>query len=275
MRNVGIIGMGNMGYHLSKLIYRNHLESLLRVSHIRQNELQKDSKDIYDKVIGMLDTDDNSTIVKESEVIFLTVKPKDIKSLCYEINNCLSETKENKTIVSVAAGIDSHQIHAWLNNYNNPRFHVIRCMPNIPISIGRGSIIWYESEPKLLNKNLLLRITAGTISRWVKEEHLIDAATVITGCSPAFIARYVESCNKACQDLGFGPTYTRYLLLNTFEGTLKMLKDLAEKDLILQVTSPDGATESGLKILDQELDKIVKESIIASFNKILNIKKNY
>lgn len=262
MKKVGIIGMGNMGNHLAKLICRNHLDHALSVSHSEY---------------------ENSTIIMSSDVIFLTVKPKDIENVCYQIRDTLNKDSDNylnreRNIISAAAGVTCEQIKHFLYKdaeYTN-NINVSRCMPNIPISVGKGSIIWYHHDNlEEENKRFLLRLAAGINNRWVAKEDMLDPGTIISGCSPAFIAKFLEHYIDIGIELGFSHEEAKSLLVKSFEGTLKMLDNKECSDIIGEVASKEGATEKALEVLDQNnLYDILKDSVNTSYDRIRDIKNS-
>ena len=83
MRNIGIIGSGSLGSHLSKLICRNQLGHFLTISDKNSDNLN--NNDIW---IG-----NNEETIQMSDVLFLTVKPYNIKSVCEDIDKYSNNNK--------------------------------------------------------------------------------------------------------------------------------------------------------------------------------------
>ena len=264
MKTIGIIGMGNLGTHLTRLMCRNKLQYFLTLSD--KNPLQL--KTIVDDVM----ISDTKNTIQDSDIIFITVKPNCVKSVCSEINDALKNTCRNdKIIVSSAAGVPTNKINSWLNR----KHKVVRFMPNIPISIGEGSIVWYSDSIGRDDQNLLNTITEGPSFIWVKNEYMMDPATVIFGCGPAYVAKTYETYVNMGIEMGFPEKETRTMLRDIFEGTSKLLSDNSSKDLMEQVASKGGATEKGLEQLDKDgFGKMIRKSLFSSLKRINKITKS-
>jgi len=259
MKTIGIIGAGNLGKHLYKMFECNRLEYLVNIGNNKNN-------------IPVIDT---------SDIIFLTVKPNDIKKVCEEIKQN-NKWNDQKTIISTAAGVSSSKINEWLGN--NQIYSVIRCMPNIPISSNSGSIIWYHPNVEdsvertikfIRTRDMLESVFKGPEMIWLYgNEELLDVATVMFGCSPAYIANFFDIYLRIGQELGFTHKQTHKLLLNSFSGTINLLKNYKGSEIINEVASKGGATEKALEILkDNDFDKIIELSIQESLARVRKISK--
>ena len=263
MKGIGIIGAGNIGSCLTKLMCINGLDNLLVVS---DKNIEK-SNILIDKY--NLSYSDNKNTIKMSDTIFIAVKPKNVKDVCKDINN--SNSIEKKTIISTAAGVPLKKIKEWTNNKHD----IIRCMPNIPISIGDGSIVWYADKFTYdMNKNFIDDIVEGPTNIWVSDESLIDAATVVSGCAPAYIAKFFEIYVNIGTEMGFTKDEAEILTKAVFSGTSKLLQNDNTSTIINNVASKGGATEIGLDKLNKDgFDKIVRDSAYETMKKIKNITK--
>jgi len=268
MRNIGIIGAGSLGTHLSRLICRNKWGNFLTISDknpVIVDKLQED--------LGIWAGDTVDTI-GVSDIIFVAVKPNNIKSVCKEINKYSVNWKySQKLIVSVAAGVPIDKMEEWLDG----DYKVIRCMPNIPISNGDGSIVWYSNNMMWYDEDrkILDLITDGPSSIWVEKEDLIDSATVAFGCTPAYVAKFFKTYVEVGSDLGFNKEESEILLRDTFNGTLGLLDEFNSDSIIEQVASKGGATEKGLEKLDRDgFTNIIRDSAFSSLKRIQNITKS-
>lgn len=265
MKTVGIIGAGNLGQHLSRLFHRNNVHEYITISDI-DHEKASVVADKYG-----FNHDDNRGNILTSDIIFLTVKPNNIKEICNEIN-ILSKT-QRKLIVSTAAGVTSDKISGWAGYHHR----VIRCMPNIPISVGKGTIIWNSGDNSDLcqNKKLLQILTIGPQSYWLSDEEMMDSATVLSGCIPAYIAKFYKSYKDVGIDMGFTPEMSKRILLNSLYGTTMLLEKSLPEDIIEQVASKGGATEKALEMMDESgFDDIIRQSCVSSLDKIKKITKS-
>lgn len=270
MKNIGVIGAGNLGRHLIELLTHNRCNNFLTVS---DTNINSDHNIIT-----------NIKNIEASEYIFLTVKPDQVKSVCHDIKKCHNDNvyinnhthnlRTRKTIISSAAGVPISKIRKWLGNMSD-NYNIVRMMPNIPISLGTGSIVWYSDNIRPDDKTLLCKMTKGPTSVWVNHEKKIDAATVLYGCNPAYISNYFNIYLKMGKELGFDEIENKKLLLETFKGTLGLLEDTDSETIMKEVASKGGATEKGLQILENsDFNDIIKKSTYSSLDKIKKITKD-
>lgn len=268
---IGIVGTGNLGNHLSKLICSNMKINTLTISDINPysaselgKELQKDFNRVW--------VENNTNNINTSDILFLTVKPNQIKSVCEQIN--MYSDGDMKTIVSAAAGVPAFKIRNWLRGDHN----ILRFMPNIPISVGSGSIVWYihetfEDERKV--KEMLSNITLGPESLWISDERLIDMATVAFGCTPAYVAMFYNVYLAIAMELGFSKSDSEKLMKGVFLGSSKLLIESDGHRIIEQVASKGGATEKALEELKQSgIENMIQDSVFSSLKRIENITKS-
>ena len=267
MKNIGVIGTGNLGKRLAGLLCRNNLQDFMVISDKNTDELEM----LCDKY--NLCSDSNKEVIEDSDIIFLTVKPHNIKDVCDEINEHTNRNihAKKKTIISAAAGVPIHKINSWTND----NYDVIRMMPNIPISTGDGSIVWCAKDICDIDKLFLNNITEGPSHLWVDDERLIDSGTVISGCGPAYVAKFFETYIKIGTDMGFTEEQARILMKGVFSGTSKLLEDSTGNKIMKEVASKGGATEEALRVLDCDgFDDIIRKSAFSSLDRISEITKS-
>ena len=100
------------------------------------------------------------------------------------------------------------------------------------------------------DREMLDIITEGPSSIWVDTEDLIDAATVVFGCTPAYVAKFYETYVNVGVKMGFSEEESRLMLYQTFVGTSKFLENTDGYTIMDQVASKGGATEKGLEMLE-------------------------
>lgn len=276
MKTIGIIGMGNMGSHLFRLLKKNRLDLFLSVSDTNLSR----TKNITE--VPVITTREN---IEDSDILFVTVKPNNVREICKEINKISLRTNlgdNKKTIISTAAGVSISKIQEWTEDV-----YIYRMMPSIPISEKKGSIVWYTEETDECHNHLIREITTGPPSLWVQDEKLIDVATVVFGCSPAYIAEYFRTWRKVCDRYNISREKSRELLVSNFNGTMDLILseemdkedtnegDMDEEDIINKVGSEGGVTEKMLEtIRNRDVDKIIQTSVLNSLDRIRTIANN-
>lgn len=260
MNKLAIIGCGNLGSSIARLLVINGYGNNLTISDKNSNV------DIIKSGLYNLPTYEN---IEKSDTIFISVKPNVIPDI---LNDIRSYGDENKLIISTAAGVSIDYIQKKLNSDNYP---IIRMMPNLSISMTKGSITYFPN--KNVNVNLIhdmKTILNGPFIYQVNNEKLIDVSTILTASMPAYISHIAESCIKFGIDNGFEKQESIDLFVSTLNGTVDMLKQNSTTDIIKKVATENGVTRQGLNNMDlKDINKIIIESMNISYNHLNSIKK--
>ena len=102
----------------------------------KQEERIKFLKQKYSQITFIKD---NQSLVKNSSVIILAIKPQDMESLLKEISPLLTASH---LIISIAAGIKI----SFIEKIIQKKFPIIRAMPNLPALIGEGITAYCVSQ---------------------------------------------------------------------------------------------------------------------------------
>ncbi len=179
------------------------------------------------------------------EAIVLAVKPQ----LMPVVAPAYAAAARNAVIISIAAGTPIEKLNDWLVA---PRA-LIRAMPNLPASIGKGitAACATPSCPHTARKSAarILQATGDLI--WLEDESLLNAVTAVSGSGPAYAFLFVEVLASAAKRQGLSDTTARLLARKTLEGAAALLagSNLEPEQLRQSVTSPGGTTEAALKVL--------------------------
>jgi pyrroline-5-carboxylate reductase len=86
------------------------------------------------------------------------------------------------------------------------------------------------------------------------EERLMEAATAISGCGPAFFALVVEALTDAGVREGLPAPTAEQLAVATMQGTAELLRERGGNPVAVRrsVTSPGGVTAAGVAALEQD-----------------------
>jgi pyrroline-5-carboxylate reductase len=168
-------------------------------------------------------------------------------------------------VVSILAGVEA----ASLRQRFPAAGAIVRAMPNLPVSEGRGVVALYSEEA---DAELRARLSAlfAPLGRthWAHDQAEFSAVGALAGAGPAYVARFIAALAKAGEAGGLAPGLAQGIALETVAGTALMAeaKGEAMDEVARRVASPKGTTEAGLAVLDAEraLDRLIAETIAAA-----------
>ena len=241
---VAFIGLGNMGASLAKAVSKEVATTdLLLVN--RSSQKVEEFISLYGGTTSHL-----QQAFEEAEVIFLGVKPYQICPLLEEYLDILTQ-RSNLLLVSMAAGLELEKMAAVVKN---DRVGLIRIMPNTPVAIGQGVISLARSQVVTDQQVAQVKqLLAGAGALYEMEEKLMDAATAVAGCGPAFVYQMIEAMADAGVSFGLPREQALQMAAQTFQGASQMVLETGEHPACLRdaVCSPGGSTIAGVNRLEQ------------------------
>lgn len=252
----GFIGCGNMGGAIAKALSRSTKEVL--ISDPAKTALQ------FAQSIGC-GYSDNITIAKSCDRIFLAVKPQVIESVLMPLRDVLAELKP--LIITIAAGIEIQKLEDMIGT----SLPIIRIMPNTPVSIGKGMILYCHNtfvDETTLADFLSDMQYAGKLDKL--DEKLIDVASALSGSGPAYMYLFVEAMADGAVACGLPRDKAIAYAATTMEGAAQMLITTGQHpgELKDAVCSPGGSTIAGITKLEQNCFRgAVMDCIISAYNK--------
>lgn len=131
---------------------------------------------------------------------------------------------------------------------------IIRAMPNLPASVGRGITALAASDAVVPGQRKSAEALFAATGRyeWLADERLIDAVTAVSGSGPAYVFYLAECLTEAGIALGLPPDAAARLARATVEGAGELLFRSADKtaaELRESVTSRGGTTAAALDVL--------------------------
>ena len=136
MKKLGFIGTGNIGGALVVAAAKSGIEKELLLSDIAEEKALSLAEKTGAKVL------DNKTVAAEADYIFLGVKPQMLCELMEEIAPVLAARKDRFVLVSMLAAFTCERVA----NASGGDYPVIRIMPNTPVSVGEGMILYAQNE---------------------------------------------------------------------------------------------------------------------------------
>ena len=268
MKNTfGFIGCGNMGGALAEAVAKTVLGDNIMVCDSAYDKAER-----LGRKCGM-QVSDLASIVKSCQYIFLAVKPQGAESLFASIRPLLQKRKDPFVLISMLAGTSISTLEALAGC----SCAIIRIMPNTPVAVGEGMIL-YTANDSVSQADLECFISALSLAGKTDaiEETLIDAASVISGCGPAFMYMFLEAMVTAGEKLGLDGAQARTYAQQTMIGAATLAASSPEtlEALRVKVCSPGGSTIEGVKKFQSlGLSDTVEQALGASYRRTLELGK--
>lgn len=200
------------------------------------------------------------------DLIIFAVKPQTLPEILPSYKHF---SEKGCLFLSIAAGVNLDYYHKILGE----DAHVIRAMPNLPVTIGQGMAVLVArsslSEKKRLLGAAVFEVSGKVI--WLEKENLMDVVTAISGSGPAYFFRLVECLAAAGIANGLPAEVAMFLARQTAVGAGAMLDQFPDTamELRLRVTSPGGTTAAALKVFDENggLAKITLTAVRAAIHR--------
>lgn len=212
-------------------------------------------------------TTSNIEAVKESDIIFLGVKPQMLTAVLKELKDNRIDFSE-KVLVSMAAGFKIASIRRLTDAP-----YIVRIMPNTPAKIGLGITgIYFEKGIDDKDKELISSLLAplGMLCQLNSEEG-INAIGALAGSAPAFLYRFFEAVEHECVRYGFSQSDARKIVEQLGLGTSSMVihnHATSISSLREAVTSKGGTTYEGLQQMSSfKFEEMMEEVFKACMKK--------
>jgi pyrroline-5-carboxylate reductase len=201
--------------------------------------------------------------VRPPEVVVLAVKPQTLPAAAAGIAPLVGP---DTLLVSILAGKTIADLRARLPGARA----IVRAMPNLPASVGRGAT-GAAASPEVSDAQRAaaqaLLAAVGTVE-WLDGEHLVDAVTAVSGSGPAYVFHLVECLAEAGAAAGLPPDLAARLSRAMVVGAGELLaqSELSAAELRQNVTSPGGTTAAALAVLTREpgLAALMREAVAAA-----------
>lgn len=231
---IGIIGCGNMGGALLAA-FRKQTEHTVVAFDRSREKVDAYGSGVYQELPALL---------AEADIIVVAVKPQIFAEVAAEIGTAA----HGKLVISIMAGVSAARIREALGVEK-----VIRCMPNMPATLGVGVLGWCAQNVSDAEKNIvdgLFRLAGESVE--LRSEELVDQITLISGCGPAYVALFAEILEREAVRLGFETPVAERIVAGTLQGAVRVLASgVSPLELRQRVTSKGGITEAVIANLEQ------------------------
>ncbi len=258
----GFIGCGNMGGAIAKALRKETADILVSDRSGRAKALARELGIGYSG---------SETIAARCDRIFLGVKPHMMQSVLAPLQDLLAQRRP--LLITMAAGLEI----ARIEEFAGTSLPVIRIMPNTPTAIGKGVIQYCRNslvDDKVLADWLRDMGHCGLLDNL--DEHLIDAASALSGCGPAYMYLFLDALADGAVACGLPRAKAVEYAAATMAGAAEMVMTTAQHPGALKdaVCSPGGSTIAGVRVLEQRgFRGAAMDCVIAAYQKNLELGK--
>jgi pyrroline-5-carboxylate reductase len=190
----------------------------------------------------------NRELAETADVIVLAMKPGALTPVAEDVRVPVSERR--LPVVSILGATPIASIERALGD-GTP---VLRFMPNVAAAVRQGTFCYSSGSTLDARTERDLLDLFGLLGELVPvEERLMDAATAISGCGPAFMALVIEALTDAGVEQGLTAAQASHIAVSTMAGSAALLASRRDDapSVRRQVTSPGGVTAAGLAALER------------------------
>lgn len=259
---IAIIGYGSMGKMLLEKIIGAKIipENYIYLSN-RTLEKIKILKERYN--IHICDT--NVEAAKNADLIFLCIRPTDIKTVLEEIITVIDKKTH---IISLNGSIRFEQLERICRENK-----ISKIIPSVTAEINESqTLVCHNKKVAEKDKKTLMKIlkSFGDVIELPEEE--LGMGAELVSCMPGFIAALFNEIKKEAQKhTNITEHQIIAMLAHTMVGTGRLIieKNMTFEAVIERVATKGGITEEGTKIIERDFPEVVEKM----FNKTLEKRK--
>ena len=244
--NIGIIGYGSMG----KMLLDRFIDSVSDNLYVA-NRTQEKLIDISNPVTVCRS---NAELASCADIIFLCVRPVDLKTILDEIRPVL---KNNSLIVSLNGSVTFNQLGKIV------RHKMAKAIPSVMAEIGKSqTLVCFNDLVQTDDQKMLKQLLAciGDVIELPEEE--MGMGSELVSCMPGFIASIFNViCQEAEKHTAIPEHQIIRMVLNTMSATgeLMLEKKLSFGDVVSRVATKGGITEEGTRVIYDRFPETVNQ----------------
>ena len=260
MVTLGFIGTGNMGGALARAACKSVPSDQVFLSNRTVEKARLLAEELGCRVA------DNFAIAESADFIFLGVKPQYMADVMADITPILEKRENRFILVSMAAGLTIPRIRELAGK----DYPVIRIMPNTPASVGEGMIQYCSANVTAEEEAAFCQLMAPAGRLDAVAEGMIDAASCVSGCGPAWVYQFIEALADGGVACGLPRAKAQEYAAQMVLGSAKLVLESGKHPGALKdaVCSPGGSTIQGVRVLEEHgLRGAVMDAVLAAYDK--------
>lgn len=190
--------------------------------------------------VGGEAVDSLAELALRSDAVLLAVKPTALETAAELLDG------DSKAIVSVLGATPVSRLRELFGDVP-----VVRVMPTVAVEVQSGVICHAPIDPAVdgATGSELLELLDELGHLVEVPDELMDEATAVMGCSPAYLAVVVQNLAEEGAAQGLDAEQAYDLVIEAFAGTIELLRRYDPITVRNAVASPGGVTEAGLEAL--------------------------
>ena len=261
---IGFIGTGNMGGALAQAA-----AAAVGGEHLLLCDVNKEKAAALAQELGAAAVE-LPALLEQSDYIFLGVKPQVLEAALKPLCGAL---RDEQVLISMAAGVSIARVAECVGR----ACPVIRIMPNTPVAVGQGMVLYTPEETVTAAQEAdFCRVLscAGRLSKI--PEALMDAGSAVSGCGPAFAYLFIEALADGGVECGLPRQQALDLAAQTVLGAARMVLETGRHpgELKDAVCSPGGTTIAGVHALENGgFRSVAMDAVTAAYRRTLELMK--
>ena len=265
IHTISFIGCGNMGGAMARAVCRVAAPGDVLLANRTRAKAEALAAELGCRV-------GSNEEAAAADLIFLAVKPQMMAEMLASLRPVLAARAGRFVLCTMAAGLSMAQIRQMAGG----DYPVVRINPNIPSSTGEGMIPYCAAGVEEADLAACCRILRGAGRVDPIAESLIDAASCVSGCGPAWAYQFIEALADGGVACGLPRAKAQEYAAQMVLGAAKMLLDTGKHPGQLKdaVCSPGGTTIQGVRVLEERgFRGAVTDAVIAAYEKTCKLRE--
>lgn len=269
MKQIGFIGLGNMGAAILKAVSKSSSFNSIAVFDIDSTKSNYLKNELQTNELNIEVFENIPELILNCEIVMLCVKPQILPKLYPLLSNT---SGSNPLFISIAAGVSTDTLR---ENISSDR--IIRFMPNLAAKCAKSvTAICSGVNCSKNDKNTAIEIAKTFGDAFFLEENLFSTFIGISGSAIAFVYEFAHNLALGGTHEGISYDKSLEIVFSTMDSAKSLYDEEKEHPISLmsKVCSAGGTTIEGIKTLnDYNFSSAVMNSVINTTKKSKDLEK--
>ncbi len=239
-------------------------KGIVRPSQIVASHPRPERRERLETRFGIRVVESNVEAAKDSDLVFLTIKPQVLAPVIAELRGHLTS---NQVVISILAGANLGLLQRGLVHGG-----VIRVMPNTPAQIGEGMSVWCGTPDVSEARRAQVKAALAALGEEIEvdTEKYVDMATALSGTGPTYVFMMMEALIDAGVHMGFPRRLAEQIVLQTVSGSVDFARHSGKHmaELRNMVTSPGGTSAEAIYQMEKGgLRTVLSKAAFAAYQR--------